>query len=55
MNEGQWVSLVGLLGALILVGSGFRGHRVGARKTVSMAMIWIGIFAVVALVFGMIQ
>lgn len=55
MSEGQWVGLVAMIAALILWGVGFRNYRLGARKTLGMAMVWIGIFAVVALVFGMIQ
>ena len=55
MSEGQLVWLVAMIAALVLWGAGFRNYRLGSRKTLGIAMIWIGIFAVVALVFGMIQ
>ena len=55
MSEGQLVSLVALVGWLILVASGYRAYRVGARKTIVMALVWLAIFAGVAIIFGMLM
>jgi hypothetical protein len=43
-SQWQTVSLVALVGWLILVASGYASYRVGARKTVTMALIWLAIF-----------
>jgi len=55
MSEGQLISLVAVFGSLILVGSGLRARQLGLRKSLGMAMIWMGIIVVVALVFGSMQ
>ena len=55
MNEGQVISLVAVIGSLVLVGSGLRQRQLGGRKTLGMALIWVGIIGVVTLVFGSMQ
>lgn len=55
MNEHQVVSLIGLVGFLILVASGFRAHNVSWRRGLFIAGIWAGIFAIVILFIGMVQ
>lgn len=55
MSEGQLISLVVSIGALILVGSELRGNRIGAKKSLGMALIWIGIIGAVALIFDTMQ
>jgi len=50
----DWLSIVALTGWLVLALSAFRAHRVGARKTVVMALTWIAIILLVAGVFGMV-
>lgn len=49
-----WISIVSLLAWLILALSAFRAQRVGAKKTVVMALGWISLFFLVAAVFGVI-
>ena len=51
MNEGSWVSLIALGAWLILAVSAFRAHRVGARKMITMGLMWASIFVAVALIF----
>lgn len=51
MSEGQLISLVALVGWLVLVASGYRAYRIGAKKTVQMMLIWAAIFVGVALIF----
>lgn len=54
MNEYGWVSLIALVAWLFLALSAFRSHRIGARKAVTMALMWGSIFVLVALVFAAI-
>lgn len=53
MSEGALVSLVALLGWLILVAGAFRARRIGAKRTVVLALTWLAIFVAVALVFAL--
>ena len=50
MNE--WVSIVALVGWLVLALGSYRARRVGARKTVVLALTWGAIFLFVAMIFG---
>lgn len=54
MNQYAWVSLISLAGFLILALSAYRAHRIDARKTVVLALVWIAIFFAVAGVFAAI-
>jgi len=51
----QWVSIVALLAWLALAVGSFRAYRVGAKKTVVMALGWISIFFLAAAVFAVIS
>ncbi len=51
MSEYALVSLVAMLGWLVLVAFGYRSFRVDGRKTLSMVMIWLGLFVLVILAF----
>ena len=51
MNEYGWVSLIAMSAWLILALGSFRAHRVGAGKTVVMALAWAAIFLLVAGIF----
>jgi hypothetical protein len=46
-----WVSLLALTGWLVLALGSYRAHRVGARKTVVVAMTWLAIFFLVTGIF----
>ena len=50
-----WVSIIALTGWLVLAASAFRAQRVGAGKTVVMALAWISIFFLVAAVFSAVS
>jgi hypothetical protein len=52
VTEYGWVSIIALAGWLILAFGAFRAQRVGAGKTVVMALIWVSIFFLVAAVFS---
>ena len=54
MNGGSWVSIVALLGWLILALGAYRSHRIGAKKTVVLALIWGSLFLGVAFFFTLI-
>lgn len=43
-SQGQMISLVALVGWLVVVASGYASFRVGARQTVTMALVWLAIF-----------
>jgi hypothetical protein len=47
----RWVSLMALAGWLVLTLGAWRAHRVGARRTVILALTWTAIFLLVAALF----
>ena len=47
MSAYGWVSLVALIGWLVLALGSYRAHRIGAGKTLVMAMAWLAIFLLV--------
>ena len=51
MNQVGWVSIVALAGWLVLALSAYRARRVGAKKTLVMALAWGAIFLFVAAIF----
>jgi hypothetical protein len=55
MNEYQMISLITLIGALVLVGRGLRRRDMAGGKIIRMALIWVAIFAIAGLVFGLMQ
>ena len=55
MTEYQWVSIVALLAWLFLAASSYRAHRIGAKKTVVMALAWISIFFLLAAIFSQVS
>jgi hypothetical protein len=50
----DWLSIIALTGWLVLALGAFRAQRVGASKTVVMALAWIAIFLLLAGVFAMV-
>ncbi len=50
MSDGRIISAIWAVGALILVGSALAARRLPARRLVTLALIWVAIFAVGALV-----
>lgn len=51
MNQWQVVSVIALVAWLVLALSSYRSRQVSGKGTALMAMIWIGLFGLVALVF----
>ena len=51
----QWVSIVAMAGWLALALSAYRAHRVGAKKTIVLALAWIAIFLLAAAVFAAVS
>jgi hypothetical protein len=51
----QWVSLIAVSGWLVLALGAYRAHRVGAKKTIVLALAWIAIFLLVAAVFAVVS
>jgi len=47
VSAANWVSLVALSGWLILMFGAYRAHRLGGRKTLTMALGWTAIFLLV--------
>jgi len=41
---GEWVSVAVLLGWLLLIGGGFASFKLGWKKNVQLALIWLAIF-----------
>ncbi len=48
MTSYDWLSIVSLVGALVLVTSGLRARRIEMRKGLLMAAAWAAIFFVVS-------
>jgi hypothetical protein len=51
VTQVNWLSVISLTGSLVLAIAAYRGHRVGARKSVVMALVWSGIFLLATAVF----
>ena len=54
MSEGNILQIVLLVGWLALVVTSYNRWRVSRSKTLMMALVWLVIFAVAALLFGAI-
>jgi len=54
VNQVNWLSVISLTGWLVLALAAYRGQRVGARKTVVMALVWGAIFMMAAAVFAVV-
>ena len=52
MNEYAWVSVIAMVGWLVLAIGSYRSHRVGARKTLTMALAWGAVFLLAAAIFA---
>jgi hypothetical protein len=50
MTEFDTMRLVYLLGALVLVTSGFWGRRIGIGQLAGMVLAWVGIFVLAYLI-----
>jgi hypothetical protein len=50
-----WVSIVAMAGWLVLALSAYRAHRVGAKRTIVMALAWIAVFLLVAALFAAVS
>ena len=55
MSQAALISIVALAGWLVLVVGAFRARRVGARKTVVLALTWAAIFVAAALAASVIR
>ena len=54
MSEGSLLQIVLLVGWLALAVSGYRSWRLSRSKTLAMALAWLVIFGIAALIFGAI-
>ena len=54
MSQTAWISIIALTGWLVLTLGAYRAHRIGAKKTVLIAIAWLAIFVLVAAVFAWI-
>lgn len=52
MSSLALVSIISLLGWLVLALGAYRAHRIGAKQTLVMALMWGAIFLLVAAVFS---
>lgn len=55
MNQWQVVSVIALVAWLFLALLGYRTRQVSGKNTALMAVVWIGIFGLIALVFTAIE
>lgn len=53
MTGGAWIYLIATLGWIVLLVFGYRSYRVDGRRTLSMIMIWLGIFILMILLFAL--
>ncbi len=49
MSDGQIITAIWAVGALILVGSALASRRLPARRLMTLALAWVAIFVVGAL------
>jgi hypothetical protein len=54
VTEYDWVSIVALLGWLVLAAGSYRARRVGAGKTLVLALAWASIFFLAAAIFSQV-
>ena len=54
MSGASLVSIVALVGWLILALGAYRSHRIDTSKTIRLALIWVCIFAGLALFFSLV-
>jgi hypothetical protein len=52
VNGTAWVSIIALVGWLVLAIGSYRAHRIGAGKTLVMALAWLSIFFLVGAVLS---
>ena len=55
MNEFGVVRIISLLGFLVLALSALNARRIGWRKGVTMALVWVAIFVGVAFVITAVE
>ena len=44
MNENMAIGVVGMVGVMVLVGSGIVRQRMPLKTTLRLALLWLGIF-----------
>lgn len=52
MNQWQVISLIALVAWLFLAVRNFNAAGVSGKRTAALALIWTGLFAVIALLFS---
>lgn len=52
MNQWQVISLIALLAWLFLAVRNFNSAGVSRKRTVTLALVWAGLFGVIALLFS---
>ncbi|WP_202385396.1 hypothetical protein [Altericroceibacterium endophyticum] len=52
MSSFNWVSIVALVGYLVLALAALRSQHISLGKAARLALIWFGIFLVVAIIFN---
>lgn len=55
MNEFEVVHLIWLAGVLVLAASALAAHRFSWKRGIVMALVWIGIFAIVTLFIDLVR
>lgn len=54
MSGDRIVQLIAIFASLVLVTTGLAGHRLSWSKGVRLAMVWVGIFAIVTLFISIV-
>ncbi|WP_165961108.1 hypothetical protein [Qipengyuania sediminis] len=55
MSEFQIVALIALAGSLLLVAPGLAGRGMTLSKGLRLALVWVGLFAIVTLFISVIS
>lgn len=55
MNQIDWLFVVALTACLVLAVGAYRGQRIGAKKTLVMALVWGAIFLLLAAIFSAVR
>lgn len=55
MNQWQVVSVIALVAWLVLAISSYRQRQISGKRTALMAVVWIGLFGLLAAVFTALE
>lgn len=55
MNQWQVISVIALVAWLVLAIGSYRSRQISGKRTVLMAVVWIGLFGLIAMIFTALE